>query len=164
MDDETSEAREASVVADRPKHQTSPVQPDQHEQPAVANGKKNVLLAIIASVLIPGAGQIYNGQPGKGFALTGVQIVVFTAWIAERPGYVSIQPPVISLLAQALGVVGWIILIVSAYDAYETAKKMNRGEIPFRKTKNAFLIGFIVLWLVWFIFIEIYSCSISPGG
>lgn len=39
--------------------------------------KKSPSLAVALSFLVTGGGQIYNGQPGKGFALMGVAILGF---------------------------------------------------------------------------------------
>lgn len=62
---------------------------------------KSAGLALILSVLIPGLGQCYNGQIGKGILMF---ILCFALWFA---------------------MLGWIIWIWSAADAYHTAKNMN---------------------------------------
>jgi TM2 domain-containing membrane protein YozV/predicted RNA-binding Zn-ribbon protein involved in translation (DUF1610 family) len=72
--------------------------------------EKNSAIAVILSV-IPGLGQIYNGQIGKGILFFIVAfILLFTSWLIV-PGI---------LLA--------ILWIVNIVDAYVTAEKINRGE------------------------------------
>jgi TM2 domain-containing membrane protein YozV len=64
------------------------------------------MLAVILSLLIPGVGQIYNGQIFSGILwllLTGV------SWIGSA------------------GLLGWIVHIIAAYFAYTYAK-----DHPFR--------------------------------
>jgi TM2 domain-containing membrane protein YozV len=68
--------------------------------PAVASGK-NPILAAILSFVIPGLGQVYNGQIVKG-------IVIFVAFII---GIFLVVIP---------GVIVWLYGI---YDAYTTAQK-----------------------------------------
>jgi TM2 domain-containing membrane protein YozV len=58
-------------------------------------------LALVLSLLICGAGQMYNGQVGKGFLML---IGCVIAWFIF---------------------LGWIIWIWSMVDAYQTAKRMN---------------------------------------
>ena len=68
--------------------------------------KKDKTLAGVLSFLIPGLGQIYNGQVAKG-------IVLFIAYIA---GLVCFIVP---------GVILWIIGIV---DAVQQAKEINKEK------------------------------------
>ena len=75
-------------------------------------GEKNPVLAAILSFLIVGLGQIYNGQIGKGIVLIicyVISIVLCTILIG------------IPLLV--------ILWIYGIYDAYNTAKKINAGEL-----------------------------------
>lgn len=74
--------------------------------------EKNPVLAAILSFLIPGAGQIYNGQIARG----AIFLVVF---------FINI------LLAFVLiGVLTQLITVVIAvYDAYNQAEKINAGEV-----------------------------------
>ena len=75
-------------------------------------GEKNPGLAAVLSFLIIGLGQIYNGQIGKGIGLiVGMVISAF-------------------LFVLLIGIPIYIILwLYSIYDAYNTAKKINAGEI-----------------------------------
>jgi len=66
--------------------------------------KKNPAVSLLLSVLLTGAGQVYNGQIVKGLLMLGSCIVLW--------GFL----------------LGWIISIWSVYDAYTTAKKINVGQ------------------------------------
>lgn len=70
--------------------------------------QKNPGLSAILSFFIPGLGQIYNGQLGKGLAIAMVAII---SWMLVHM------------------VIGLIILIPlwiwSIYDAHETAERSN---------------------------------------
>ena len=64
------------------------------------------------------------------------------------------------LFGAAIGVVffiipGLIVWIFGIYDAYATAHKMNKGEIPFKPTIPAHLILFFVLAIFLFIIVII---------
>lgn len=79
---------------------------------APAVGEKSPGLAAVLSFLIVGLGHIYNGQIGKGIVL----IICY----------------VISILL-CFVLIGFILFpilwIYGIYDAYNTAKKINAGEI-----------------------------------
>ncbi|WP_244540170.1 DUF4339 domain-containing protein [Kaistia soli] len=66
---------------------------------------KSAGTALVLSILIVGAGQMYNGQVGKGF---GMLILCVALWFVA---------------------LGWIINIWSWIDAYKTAKAMNERYI-----------------------------------
>ena len=80
--------------------------------PTVSVERKSEGIAAVLSFIFVGLGQIYNGQIGKGimFIVVGV-ILVFTMLI---------------LIGFILYPLFWIYNI---YDAYDTAKKINAGEI-----------------------------------
>jgi len=63
--------------------------------------KKNPTIAGVWSFILVGAGQIYNGQGGKGVLLLLSSMVLWIFWM------------------------GWTVWIYSIYDAYTTAKKKN---------------------------------------
>ena len=67
---------------------------------------KNPGLAAVLSVLIPGVGQIYNGDFLRG---------IF--WLIVTPG----------LWIGSGGLLGWICHVISAYTAYRRAGDKNRG-------------------------------------
>ena len=80
--------------------------------PTVPAARKNEGMAAVLSFLFVGLGQIYNGEIGKGiiFLIIGI-ILVFTMFI---------------LIGFILYPLFWIYNI---YDAYNTAKKINAGQI-----------------------------------
>jgi TM2 domain-containing membrane protein YozV len=74
----------------------------------VTQQPKNPTLAAILSLLIPGVGQIYNGEVGKGILIIVVQIVN-TVLMTIVIGFFT-----------ALAVLVWAV-----YDAYKTAERIN---------------------------------------
>jgi TM2 domain-containing membrane protein YozV len=80
--------------------------------------KKNPRIAAVASVVLPGLGQIYTEQTRKGIALVIVAVFLLYVIVAYRT--------IASELADFLYIV---ILLYSAYDSYNTAKSINLGDI-----------------------------------
>lgn len=83
--------------------------------------EKNPLLALVASFLLVGSGQVYNGQHVKG-------LILFF----------------IGLFGSFLIVPSILVWIYAWVDAYRTAKRMNAGEIPFQDYTNGGIIIYIV--------------------
>jgi hypothetical protein len=79
--------------------------------------KKNPRIAAVASVILPGLGQIYTEQTRKAIALIVVAVLLLYAIVAYRN--------ITSELADFLYIV---ILVYSAYDAYNMAKLINLGD------------------------------------
>ncbi|MFB6284210.1 MAG: hypothetical protein ABEK59_09820 [Halobacteria archaeon] len=75
-------------------------------------GTKEPGIAALASVIITGAGQIYNGQIGKGIGLMVLQ-VVNVALMFVLIGFVTLP----------------LTWAYSVYDAYKTSKRINNGDI-----------------------------------
>lgn len=75
--------------------------------------EKSPIVAGILSLFIPGLGQIYNGQVGKGFLCIVLTVILFI---------------LIFLLIGILLYPIWILLC--AYDAYKTAQIINEGDEP----------------------------------
>lgn len=100
---------------------TSPIGQKESAQPT--HEEKSTFLALVCSIFIPGLGQVYNGESSKGAVIlfgTAIGVVIFI-------------------------VPGLIVWIFGIYDAYATANKMNKGEIPFKPTIPSHLILFFVL-------------------
>ena len=84
-------------------------------------GAHIVLPAILISLALPGGGQVYNRQPGKGgifFALSGLLVayclaLVFSDWLRAFGVF-------------TLGV--FVIAGLSTLDAALVARRLNRGE------------------------------------
>ena len=72
--------------------------------------KKNEALALILSLLIPGLGQIYNGQTSKGIMII-VAIIVIAVLTA------------VLLFPMILYIILWIYAM---YDAFKEAKEYNQ--------------------------------------
>jgi TM2 domain-containing membrane protein YozV len=67
--------------------------------------RKDPTLACLLNLLLLGAGYIYLGQTGKGVLILAIGIVLgMFVWVAAIP-----------------------LIIWAMYDAYKTAKKMNRA-------------------------------------
>jgi len=105
---------------------TQPVQAAPAGTPAAGQGEKNPILAAVASLLFSGLGQVYNGSLGKGL------LIFFGTLIGSM---IFLIP-------------GLIVLVYGIYDAYTTAKKMNKGQVPFVPYQTTHIIAFIVIGIV----------------
>jgi len=84
--------------------------------------EKNPQIAVFCSSLIPGLGQVYNGETLKGFVfLIGTLLGLFLLLIP-----------------------GLVVWIYSMYDAHITAGKMNEGTLEFRPVQTAYMVLFVV--------------------
>lgn len=102
--------------------QTAP--PVTRDSPELIHAEeKNPWVATLCSFFIPGLGQVYNGETAKGIGIFFGTLVGFFLFFIP----------------------GLLVWLFGLYDAYTTAKKMNSGEIPFKPTRTAHLILFIVL-------------------
>lgn len=85
--------------------------------------QKEPILAGILSFIIPGAGQLYNGQVGRAIA----------AFLGVIIGDVILFTVGSLLLVILVGVVFFLLVpvihVLVAYDAYNQAGKINRGEV-----------------------------------
>jgi len=87
---------------------------------------KNPLIAGFCSSVLPGLGQVYNGETAKGFfifLLTLVGLVIFL-------------------------IPGLIVWLYAMYNAYSVAGKMNTGEISFRETRILHMVLFSVFAVI----------------
>jgi TM2 domain-containing membrane protein YozV len=90
------------------------------------NPEKSPLLAALCSFVFAGLGQVYNGDVTRGF-LVLIGTVVGTLFFI---------------------IPGFIVWLYGVYDAYVTAEKMNKGEIPYRETNTLHMILFVVIWFI----------------
>ena len=133
----------ASVQTTQTFQQPVAQQPVYPQQPAAAKEEKSAGVAAILSFIFTGSGQVYNGD-----LLRGIGILVGTI----IGSFIFLIP----------GIIVWIYGI---YDAYTTAQKMNKGEIPFKPTNAGLVIGFIVVYIlialamVFFVFLAMLSSS-----
>jgi tetratricopeptide (TPR) repeat protein len=118
------------------KSQTPPPLSTAPEQPVSINApipkpisiveEKNPSTAGVCSFFIPGLGQVYNGEAGKGLAFL-------------------IITPIATCFFLYPGIVPWL---VGMYDAYTTAKKMNSGKIQTKQSSTVLMVVFIVIGFV----------------
>jgi TM2 domain-containing membrane protein YozV len=104
--------------------------------------QKNPLIAGACSTLLPGLGQVYNGETAKGFAV----------FILALAGLAILLVP------------GLIVWFYGMYNAYSVAGKMNTGELPFRETRPLHMVLFIVFAVVVIVvaFFVIITMVIDP--
>jgi TM2 domain-containing membrane protein YozV len=99
---------------------------DQKEPVKKGQNNKNPLVGGLCSFLIPGLGQVYDGETERG-------IIIFFGTLVGS--FVFLIP-------------GLIVWLFGIYDAYTMAEKMNANKIPFKPTKKAHMILFVVLVVV----------------
>jgi TM2 domain-containing membrane protein YozV len=93
---------------------------------------KSPILSAIVSFLIPGLGQIINGQLKKGLILL-VGYIVF--WIVVVVGYFLLGT-ILAVFTAGIGLcccmpvlfVPVLVNLYAAYDAYKTANAINAGQ------------------------------------
>ena len=89
---------------------------------------KNPILAIILSALLPGLGQIYNAQVGKGLFLIGFNMIINflirepLLAVIEDPKSVE-QPTMIVFIGYSLA--GMILWVYAIFDAKKNADRIN---------------------------------------
>lgn len=113
--------------------------------------RKNPQVAVFCSSLIPGLGQIYNGETLKGFAfLVGTMIGLFL-----------------------LVLPGLFIWIYSMYDAHIIARKMNERLLGIRPMNpiimvvfivTAIIMGIIVIIAIVGVLISVVLSQLTPAG
>ena len=94
---------------------------------------KNPIVSAVVSLIIPGVGQMINGQMKKGLILLVGYIVL---WIAVVILYMvggiilgMITFGITSCLCCFLYIIPFIVNLYAAYDAYKTANDINAGLI-----------------------------------
>jgi signal peptidase I len=92
-----------------------------------ATKTRRPLVALFAGLVLPGLGQVYNGEPARGGALlfSVAMLLPGAAWLA-----LHVPRPLLSLVIVA-GVVASLSLYVYAVkDAYRTAARLGAGFSP----------------------------------
>lgn len=90
--------------------------------PAPLNERKNSSVAGFCSSVLPGLGQMYNGETAKGY----------TFFLLALGGLFFLIIP------------GLLVWLYAMYDAYAIAGKMNSGEIEFREMQLLHMILFVI--------------------
>jgi TM2 domain-containing membrane protein YozV len=88
--------------------------------------QKNPMIAGFCSTFLPGLGQVYNGQTGKGFAVFLLALIGLFLFVIP----------------------GLIVWLYGMYNAYSVAGKMNTGELAFRETRMLHMVLFIVFAVI----------------
>jgi len=88
--------------------------------------QKNTMIAGFCSSILPGLGQVYNGETAKGYAI----------FVLTLAGLVLLVIP------------GLIVWLYAMYDAHAVAGKMNTGEIPFRESRMIHMVLFITFAII----------------
>ena len=81
--------------------------------------KKNPIIAVIASFIFPGLGQIYNGETRKGVGYIIMGVIFVSIWIFLIHDRHIIGP----ILVSGASII--LLWISNMYDAYKTAKEIN---------------------------------------
>jgi hypothetical protein len=102
--------------------------------------QKNPHISIICSIL-PGLGQIYNGEDHRGVLFFFGVLLSFTAFIFGIFGFFGFEFSELFIIIIPVAVILWV---GSGVDAYLRAKKMNSGEIEAREMKTLSLVLFIL--------------------
>ncbi|MFZ2412455.1 MAG: hypothetical protein WAW23_12855 [Candidatus Methanoperedens sp.] len=89
--------------------------------PQVYREKKSAALAAVATLVMPGAGQMYCGKWMRGIGILIVTIILYIISEAAAADMYSDEPVVLVIIL-------FIYRIWSIYDAYTIAGKINRGE------------------------------------
>jgi len=107
---------------------------------------KSPLIAGLCSFLLPGLGQVYNGNLTRGIGFLIGTII----------GYFLLIVP------------GLIVWIYGIYDAYRTSGMMNAGRIPFSETSIVHMILFILfsigISIILAVVIAVFIYGMSGGA
>jgi TM2 domain-containing membrane protein YozV len=101
--------------------------------------QKSTTVAGFCSSVLPGLGQVYNGETAKGY-------ILFLLTVA---GLVMFLIP------------GLIVWLFSLYDAYAVAGKMNSGTMEVRPTSSIRMVVFIAFAIVIVVVVVLAIISIA---
>lgn len=82
--------------------------------PEANRQEKNPRMAAVASIVLPGLGQIYNGETRKGVPLIIVAVLFLYVIITNR-----------TILSEIADFLYLVLLLYAAYDAYSKANEIN---------------------------------------
>lgn len=105
-------------------------------------------LAMLLSALIPGAGQLYNGQFHKGWIVLGVYAALVT-FVLASPGFSGSSKGILSLIAGKGGAgidfwvsvalfLGFVLWAYAVGDAAVNASKLGQQMVGPRRPQNPF--------------------------
>jgi TM2 domain-containing membrane protein YozV len=102
--------------------------------------RKNPFISIMCSIL-PGLGQIYNGENHRGVVFFFGVLLSFSALIFGIFGFLGFELSELFIIFLPVAVILWV---GSGVDAYLRGKKMNSGEIEAREMRTLSLVLFII--------------------
>lgn len=111
---------------------------------SVGGRHKSPGVAVVLSILLPGAGQWYNGQVGKGFGFFGLEMVGWGVWVwavvSAVDNVINTNTLTVSKKSMGKAYAGLGIMMVatvwSCVDAFKTAKKINDGRALYQNEKT----------------------------
>lgn len=89
--------------------------------------RKRPLLALILSMLIPGLGQVYNGQIIKGAILAVFYLIIWSSIVWAYFAASAITFGLGLIICLPIFLVPLAVVIYAMFDAYRTAKWINRS-------------------------------------
>ena len=92
----------------------------------IANSPKNPVLALVLSLVLPGAGQIYNGETGKGVAMIVGSVVCLAASALVLPIFIVL----------GLWIWGMIDANARANELNASAERIASDEVSSRTRKD----------------------------
>lgn len=101
---------------------------DNYSSPGSIPARKEPLLSVILSFLIPGLGQIYNGHVKKGIILLALYIGLWIGVVIVYLGGTIVTMGIGGLCCLPVLIIPLVIWVYAMYDGYVTANKINRGE------------------------------------
>lgn len=101
--------------------------------PPMGTPAKNPIVSAIVSLIIPGVGQMINGQMKKGLILLvgyiALWIVVVLLYMFGGIFLGMLTMGITSCLCCVLYIVPFVVNLYAAYEAYKTANDINAGII-----------------------------------
>lgn len=101
------------------------------------DGKKDALLAVLLNLIvccIPGFGQIYLGQTGKGILFIGISLFswVLIGFITFLSSLISFIPFIGAVIGGGMSFICFLVFIIphsiAVFEALAVCRMLNRGE------------------------------------
>jgi hypothetical protein len=106
----------------------TPVSPPAVNDPGAGSPReKESLLSAALSLILPGAGQVFNGQIVKGVILAALYLGSMAA-ILMLIVLAALYARSLCCFCLPAFILPLIVLVYAIYDAYDTAEKINNGQ------------------------------------
>ena len=92
------------------------------ETPSGSSEEKESGVSAVLSFLLPGVGQLYNGQVSRG-------AIVFVGWMVWQFLAFVLTTLTLGIFFLVWAPVELFVHVVAAYDAYDQAEKINAGRV-----------------------------------